>query len=170
MLRKYIRLILFFSSYTPLFLIFGIQYPRSIAAYILLLLGVVSILILRQVLNLTRNLEPEPVYVTQVSYKDGEAMSYIVTYIIPFLGVNFTSMRNCISLIIMFLILAILYINSNLIYTNPLLNLCGYHIYELEVKNSVNLILISKRTQITINTSINAANIDGNIYLEVWPT
>lgn len=47
-------------------------------------------------------------------------MSYIVTYIFPFLDAPQNDVAKAASLALMFLVLCILYVNSNLIYTNQL--------------------------------------------------
>lgn len=167
MLRKYVRLILFLSSYSPLFFIFAIQNPfKNVKiSYALIAIGVMSIIVLWYLLSLMGKIEPEYLVITQVNHKDGEAMSYIVTYLIPFLGIDFSKTDNWVSLLIMFGILAIIYINSNLIYTNPLLNLSGYHIFEVQCEDGKTIMMVGKGSQIPLGRNVLAVHLDENIYL-----
>jgi hypothetical protein len=62
--------------------------------------------------------------------------------------------------------MGIIYMNSNLIYTNPILNLFGYKIYEVTDKNDNLIICISKKNYIKIDKPLKITNFSGNIYLE----
>jgi hypothetical protein len=83
--------------------------------------------------------------VVQVRRRDGEAMSYIVTYLLPFLAVPFGNFEQAVSMGIFFLVLAVLYVNSDMIHINPMLNLLGFHIYEIELKNGEIHSIITRR-------------------------
>lgn len=166
MLSKFIKLILFLSSYSPVFFIFTIQNPfkETYVRWILFGIGILSILALFFVLKNTNSNSGHFAKVNEINSKDGEAMSYIVTYLVPFLGLNFSDIKTTGSLLILFGVLAILYVNSNLIYTNPILNLFSYHIYEIQIDNSKTIMLITKKNQIMINETIEIKQLDNNIY------
>lgn len=72
-------------------------------------------------------------------------MSYVVTYLLPFLGAPFVTVEQGIGLAIFFAVLAVLYINSDMIHINPTLNLVGFHIYEVELANGEIQSLIARR-------------------------
>lgn len=168
MLRKRIRLILFLSSYAPMFFIFALRNPFQnwIAQLSFFVLGIISILVLILILKTCQSLAPEIVEVAEIEFKGSESMSYVVTYIIPFLGVDFSSAENYLSLLIMFFTLAILYMNSNLIYTNPLINILGYQIYRIQDIDGRNIMLLTKEPSIKAKAKLSVIQIDGNIY--VW--
>lgn len=86
-------------------------------------------------LRLIGRLGPVQIKPESVQRRDGEAMSYIVSYVIPFLAVPFSGWEQGVALAIFFVVLAILYVNSNLIHINPMLNLAGYHLYEITLDN-----------------------------------
>lgn len=167
-MRKATKLILFLSSYSPLFVILFIQspFPAKWVAPAMLAVAVVSVAILVGVLRLGTDLNPESLKVIDASKMDTEAVSYIVTYIFPFMGIDFCSSRVSISMTVVFLVLAILYVNSSLIYINPVLNLLGYHIYEVRSEGAP-VVLITKRRRIPAELIVRACSLDGDIYLEV---
>lgn len=68
--------------------------------------------------------------VLEVKNKNSETISYIGTYILPFLFEDFDSAQVMISLWILLLLIYFIYINSTAILINPLLNL-RYSLYEI---------------------------------------
>jgi hypothetical protein len=85
------------------------------------------------------------VKVAAVQRRDGDAMSYIVSYVIPFMSVPFSGWEQGVALSIFFVVLSILYVNSNMIHINPMLNLAGYHLYEVTLEDGGVHSLISNR-------------------------
>ena len=67
----------------------------------------------------------------------------MVTYIIPFLAIDFTNMVDVSSLTLLFVVLAFLYIKSDMIYVNPILNFIGYNLIEVRTDKNDKLILIT---------------------------
>jgi hypothetical protein len=92
----------------------------------LAVLSVVAVLVLFVFLRVARKLAADRIKVDSVASRDGDAMSYIVTYLLPFLAVKLNDMTDVGSLGMVLLVIAILYVNSNMIYTNPVLNIAGY--------------------------------------------
>lgn len=97
--------------------------------------------------------------------KDGEAMSYILTYLVPFVALPSDGWEKLVSLLVFFLVLALLYINSNMIHVNPMLNIFGYRIYELSMDDGAIHALITRRRVIR-GSEIKVIEIDEDIYLE----
>ncbi|MBM7556839.1 hypothetical protein JOC47_001690 [Halanaerobacter jeridensis] len=162
------KLILFFSSYAPLFLIFSIKnsFDSNAINLILIVVSIFSIIVLWVFIYSYTKIESDYINIEEVNPRDGEATSYIVTYIIPFLSMDLTTFEDKSSLLILFLVLGIIYINSNMIYINPLLNLAGYHIFETKDKSGNTLILISRSKFISAGNRIKAIKISSNVYLE----
>jgi hypothetical protein len=82
-------------------------------------------------LRKAKSLSPFQMRISAFHRRDTEAMAYIVTYIIPFLAVPLHGREEGIALAIFFVVLGVLYVNSNMVHINPMLNLCGYHLYEV---------------------------------------
>lgn len=71
-----------------------------------------------------------------VSIKNGnyEYLTFLTTYIIPLICFDLSSVRDCILLLILLVLLGILFIKTNLYYQNPSLALIGFNIYVADVK------------------------------------
>lgn len=163
-----VRTILFLSSYAPLLLIvairnFALNRGFSLA---LVLLALISLLVLFRYLHIAADLAPHSLTVKSATSKDGDAMSYIVTYIFPFLDAPLNDVAKAASLALMFLVLGILYVNSNLIYTNPILNLCGYHVFQIETADGKVSALITRRSYIPSGAEIGASSLGDYVLME----
>jgi hypothetical protein len=97
--------------------------------------------------------------------RDAEAMAYIVTYIIPFLVIPFHGWKEGIALSIFFIVLGILYVNSNMIHINPMLNLFGYHLYEITTEYGGVHSLLARRS-IRHQETITVVKLEDDILLE----
>ena len=133
--RRLTRWALFLSSYSPLFLIFAARHwttdrPFALVTLALALVGVAGLL---AYWTQVRRIAPHFVTVAAVESRTGDAMAYIVTYVIPFLSLDVNSRGDQVALTIFFLALGVLYVRSNLIHMNPLLNLrYTIHIVDLD--------------------------------------
>jgi hypothetical protein len=162
------RLILFLSSYAPLFLIIAMRGWREsrYLALALAIVGVLSVVVLFAFLHTAHKLSASKVRVASVISRDGDAMSYIVTYLLPFLAVKLNDPTDLISLGIVFAVIGLLYVNSNMIHTNPVLNIVGYHIFEIEDSDGKTTALVCKRSYIRTDSEIDAISIGDYVLLE----
>lgn len=161
------RLLLFLSSYFPLALIFFlilIENERWIAVGILTI-GVIGLIGMSVYLKMAYSLGPMQIKVATIQRRDGEAMSYIVTYVIPFLSIPFGGWKQGVALSIFFIVLGILYVNSNMIHINPMLNLAGFHIYEIVLDDGSIHSLLTKR-RIVRGEELRVIKIGEDIFLE----
>ena len=163
------RVVLFLSSYTPLFLIMAVKYAPAHRYFALsmILLAVISIVLLLFYLKQSASLAVDHVVVEKISGKDTEAMSYIVTYLIPFLDIKLDEISSAVSLLLLFLVVGILYVHSNLIYINPTLNLLRYHLFEIEIEGGMSSALLSRRRFVERGASIPVVSLGEQILLEV---
>jgi hypothetical protein len=162
------RIVLFSSSYAPLFLImafkFGLAHHRLGLG--MLLISAFSVASVHFYLRTAATLGCDRVVVERISGKDTEAMSYIVTYLIPFLDIKIDEPSNYISLLLLFLVVAVLYVHSNLIYINPTLNMMGYHLFEIEIEGGKTSALLSKRSFVERGGKIPVISLGDQIFLE----
>ncbi len=163
-----IRLLLFLSSYFPLTLIiFILMFEKNlIIAATILVLGILGLAGVSLYLFTVQKLNPLSIEVAAVRRRDGEAMSYIVTYLLPFLAVPFSTVEQSIGLGIVFVVLGILYVCSDMIHINPMLNLLGFHIYEIELKNG-DIYSIIARGRVRRGRTLSAVKVADDILLEV---
>lgn len=163
-----IRVLLFLSSYFPLSLIFAVQLylkDRPLWAIAALSTGTLGLGGLWIYLVAVRKLNPISVKVEAVLRRDGEAMSYIVTYLLPFLALPSGDVGQSIGLAIFLFVLGVLYINSDMIHINPVLNLVGWHIYEADLANGQTCTLVARR-RIRRGNDIKVVEIGQDLYLE----
>lgn len=162
------RLILFLSSYAPLFLIIAVRGWKDsrFIAIGLAVAAVLSVVTLFVFLRLVHRLAPGKVAVSSVISRDGNAISYIVTYLLPFLAVNLNDPTDVVSLGVVLFVIGLLYVNSNMIYTNPVLNIAGYHIFEIEDSNGKTTALICKRSYVQVGSQLDAISVGDYILLE----
>ena len=142
------RILLFLSSFLPLFIIFFMLYMKKniIIATVALTLGVVGFIGLWIWLQIAQGMNPLQVTVTDVKRTDSEVMSYIVSYIIPFMATAFSDNTNeSLALLVFFLMIAVIYVNSSLIHVNPILNLMGYRLYEITTESGSTFSLLTKK-------------------------
>lgn len=169
MANFFTRVVLFLSSYAPLFAVFAIkQYPHShVIAYAFCGLAAVSLVVLLAFMKTASALAPMEMTVKEHASRDGDSMSYIVTYLVPFLDIKFDQIENVIGLGITFLVLGVLYVNSNMIYTNPVLNLAGFHIFDVHTTEDRPLVLITRSSFLKSNAQLRIVTLGDYAALEV---
>src|ERR1035437_8497679 len=133
------RIMLFLSSYAPLLCIYTLRswdkYGWWASGFTVV--AVLSCLWLWAFVLMSRSMEPTLIQPDSVSTRDSEALVYVASYVIPFVELPFDEWRSAVSLGIFFVMLGVLYINSHMIHINPMLNLIGFHVLEIEVKGEV---------------------------------
>ncbi len=159
------KILLFCSSYAPLFLIILIQNHNTITknfldffnifkkghiysifdiliiikifihpVTILLILLLVGICFLLCLLNKHNQLIQDKIEVSETKNVTSESMTYIFTYLVPFLSLNLNSTINLYCIIVLITTIGIIYINSDMLYINPLLNSFGYKAFKISGK------------------------------------
>lgn len=162
------RVLLFLSSYAPLFTILAIRawttnWGLSVG------LGVVaglSVATLWLFLKYASRLQGVPIKVIAVKSRDGDVMSYIVTYILPFLAIKLNDPMDTVSLGLLLIVVGVLYVNSNLIHTNPVLSLMHYHLFEIEDGDKKNTTLICKRIYVRVDSELRVISVGDYVLLE----
>jgi|SRR5438552_1489254 len=167
----FIRFVLFLSSYAPLMLIFAIRDPLQLrySRHVFVSVAVFSLVLLWVFLRSGRNLAPHSIRVQGAQVRDAEAISYIVTYFLPFLGISKGNWADAISLLLVYAVVAVIYVNSNLIYMNPVLNLGGYRLVEVASTNGKVSTLITRRNYIASGTDLSVVSLGNYVLLERRP-
>ena len=149
MLNKLSKLILFYFAYLPLFAIlvinnindytftfqlnsnnFVISTPIFITLIVVLLvaIGLISVFL---ILKTVKDVVPSKENIKIREIKNSEYLSFLVTYLLPFL-IDLSRMKQVISFVILFIIVAYLYLDTSLFSVNPLLKiLFRYNIFEV---------------------------------------
>ena len=164
-----IRLLLCLSSYFPLAVIFAIQFffkGNWWSGIIALAVGIIGLIGIIVYLRFARRLNPMKVKVESVTRRDGEAMSYIVTYLLPFIALPSGDAASCVSLWVFLAVLIILYMNSDMMHINPMLNLMWLHVYEITIQDGETRSLISRR-RARKGYEANIIQMSDDIFLEI---
>lgn len=143
-----IRFLLCLSSYFPLAVIFAVQFffeGHRWAGIGTLSVGVLGLIGIIVYLRVARRLNTMSVKIQSVSRRDGEAMSYIVSYLLPFIALPSGDAASTVSLGVFLFVLVVLYMNSDMMHINPMLNLTGWHVYEITLSDGATRTLISKK-------------------------
>ena len=179
----WLKLILFFSSFSPLWLIILISVllndnyskftkllnydPNTIifvSGYIIILI-VIPLLFLSIFIYAVKKGSPaEPKTIMKRQNMTGEYALYFLAYILPFLLNDFNNTQHVVSLIILFATYAILMLRSNSIHVNPILNLWGYKIYKITDQNKDEVWLLSKN-RVIIDNEIKVHELDEDVYI-----
>ena len=146
MIKDYVKIFLFLSSYSPLFLILAIKnYTFTYFVIIMSILIVASVLFLLFIIQKSSKMSGDYQEINEAEDKSNQFLEYIIAYIIPFLGFNIGNIPDMISLLIIFLMVGVLYVKSDLIYMNPILNFIGYKLYKIN-PSAHEYMAISKNT------------------------
>lgn len=183
-------LVLFLSSYIPLFLLIIVRqcmsntaylhwagisgesflcmmkyFGMSILCFLLIFFGLVG-----TCMTFRRLEEKAPngnvVKLREVSSLNDEPLAYMATYIIPILFEDYSNLTDCMTLFVVFYVIYRLYIRSKLLLVNPILNL-KYSIYNIRYCDG-NIerqgILISKNKSIYEDEEVKVYNVGYQLF------
>src|SRR5438309_945120 len=133
------RLFLFLSSYSLLLVIIGVQRFREDPEWIspvLVSMAVLSIVVLFIFFKAaTRSLAPYTAVIQEARSRDSEVASYLVTYLLPFLGFSPRTWQDLLALGLLTSAIGVLYVTSGMLYVNPILKIAGYRIFEVVLED-----------------------------------
>jgi hypothetical protein len=162
------RIAMFLSSYTPLFALLAYVNNDSHPVVVILAGVIVLSLTLLWIVMFTKRDEEGPdLVVKHVRPKDGDVLAYMATYLVPFFSVDLTQRHDAVVLGGFLAVLGIVYINSNMLFVNPVLTIFGYHAFEIVDKGDHEYSLITRREDLDPGTTIVPAQISPYIRLEV---
>jgi hypothetical protein len=162
-----VKILLFLSSYLPLFAILTLlSWSKNRAlAYAFIVVGLASWIVLEIYLRYARTkINPEKLDIKSAQQRDAEILSYIVTYLIPFMADFSKPPIELVALGIFFVVIGFLYFNSNMIHINPMLNLQGFHLFEVELADGTSQAVLTKK-RLRSGSTIQAVAIGEHIYL-----
>ena len=138
-LKNKYKILLFLSSYTPLFLILFLKaisqaieiYQKteqmnifeylasniiliSVISTIILLTIIPNIILVRILSDIMSTTNPKQLRVHSVQKMNHIYMEYLVSYIIPFLSFDFSNIFDVLALMLLLLTICVIYINSDL--------------------------------------------------------
>ncbi|NIJ46502.1 hypothetical protein FHR24_002990 [Wenyingzhuangia heitensis] len=109
----------------------------------------------------------KPEQITEVEDHNWEHLTFLVTYVVPLLSFDLdfdlSKERNGLMFILILFIIGVIYVKTNIYYTNPTLALLGYHIYKVSTQNKRHVILITKDS-ISKEDYIESKHISDNVF------
>jgi len=173
LLRTWVKILLFLNSYTPLWLILfvKISIQNKFVSYQIIvgtvLIGTIA-LSLPILIKFSKKLRNIRILTIKEKNDISHAyLEYIITYIIPFIQQEYTSLEDAVPVLILMLVIMYIYIRSNLIYINPMLNLMGYNLFKFQDEHGNTYILLTKEKDILRNVKIKVVEFSENIVIGV---
>lgn len=165
------RGLLFLCSYFPLVLIFCILLWNVWPLWAILLLASIGLasLLLTWVYfrTMLRRSSISRATIAGFAQRDSDVMSYLASYLIPFVSFSLANVQQALALGVFFSVLFLIYVHSNMIYVNPMLNVVGYHLYEIEIEQSQRSHFYIARQRLQRKDEICFVALSDDIYLEV---
>jgi hypothetical protein len=168
-MRKFIKVLLFLSAYVPLIILFSVRFVNNYRYFTIsgVIISIILTIILLRVVKATRQLPIESIVLSNVNYKSSDLLAYMFSYVFSFLEFDLGSYIDLIIILFIFVILAVIYINSNMIYINPMLSVFGYKIYEIISEENDVYVLITKEPKLGVGNSIDVYELGSNVKMGV---
>lgn len=150
MLKKNVRILMFLTSYFPLFVIIMIKHFEQIEVfYVLIPIIVISSIGLMHIFSTLNKIGgsytigDSVVAKGRIENTSKSTLEYFLTYVVPLLAFNLTEWKEFTIFGIVFFIIGVLYVKSDLIYMNPTLILLRFNIYKV-ILDDREVVVISK--------------------------
>jgi hypothetical protein len=162
------RIAFFLSSYAPLFGLLAFTNRDLTCAWIVLAaVAVGAPLVLGLVLWQLRDEHGPTLQAEHSSPKDGEVLAYIATYLVPFLSVDLGTVDETVVLCVFLVVLGVVYVNSEMLFVNPLLSFAGYRSFTVIDEDGHEYSVITRRKHLDPGQPIEPAQIGRYVRLEV---
>lgn len=103
-----------------------------------------------------------PKIIKKIDDQNYEHLTFLTTYIIPFVRVKLEG-RDLLITILLLIIIGAIFVKTNLFYKNPTLALLGYRLYKVDTETSQNLIFISRQS-LKVGDKVHHIHFGDNIY------
>lgn len=136
----------------------------TIGSLIMMVLGLVCYYRINYTFSGAGGLSEE---VEKIEDQNFEHLTFLATYIIPLLtfdlDFHLEERRNGLMFLLVLILIGIIYLRTNMYYTNPTLAVFGFRIYKADTLNKKNIILITK-CRIQESETISCRPISDNVY------
>lgn len=160
---------LFVSSYFPLWFVVFVLYVKDhpYEAAGLLAIGVISVIWMFLFLKNVQQRNGLLVHIMRARRCDHEALSYIVSYLLPFLALPAEGWQKITAMGVFYLLLGFLYVNTDMIHINPTLLMAKFRIYEIETSSGETRCVIA-RNRLLSNSSVRLVDVDDGLAVEKY--
>jgi hypothetical protein len=160
-MNAFAQLALFLSSYSPLFVVFALlnSFGGGFSSWLCLALAAIGLGLLVVLYKVARRFSPSDLNVTSSQVRDGDAIAYIATYLVPFAAVAVTTPRERGALGLFVLLIAV--------YINPILALVGYRLFQVTTPMGTSVVLLTRKRFLQSNITLSARRLSDYVYWEV---
>lgn len=109
---------------------------------------------------------PEPEVLVGARPREAEALKFFASYVVPFFITATAPTTARWGLLIYLLMIALLYLQADLYYSNPLLALLGYRVFEADRADFGFLLIISRAWHLAPGQVLQLASLGGYIYFD----
>lgn len=93
-----------------------------------------------------------------------EYMTFFATYIIPLTGIDFTEKSGVLMFFVLIFMMGVIFIRTNMFYSNPVLSIFGYKLYKLSISNIDNNIIAITRDYIDVDDCVEWLKLSKDIW------
>lgn len=136
-MRLWVKIGLFLSSYLPFFLILAIKNWLDYRLLVLFAIVFAYSLVWAILFLVLKKDTTDTFKITKIENRSHDSLTYLVPYIISFMNFDLSKWNDCASLLVLLVLIFYIYINSNLLYVNPILHVFGYRFYRVEACDCV---------------------------------
>lgn len=168
MTEHFRRLRLFLGSFALLFVLFAIRFETlwlQIACAALAVIGLADMLWIGFVV--TRRTAPDPVRIASVVDRGPEISGYLATYLLPFVTVSEPKIRDICAYVIFLVVLAVVYVRSEMTQINPTLYLLGRRVIHVSTEGGWNGHVIVKSPSVAPGSVLRVASLNPAVRVEV---
>ena len=162
------EILLFMSSFSPLLIVFALlgTFMQGWINYVVLVgLALISNIGLAMFFKYAQKREPDDVIVKSAGKRDGDAIGYFATYILPFAALAVSNWQQRLAVVMVLVVIGCLYVRAHLFYINPVLALVGFQLFDIEIEDRT-IIVISKKRFISNGASLKVLSLNDYIFLE----
>ena len=178
------KIVLFLSSYSPLFIIIALRAhdakhkilgyhlePTQIGSVELsylsvgsLIVTIVSVAFLALMIRMNRTRQGQLSEIEHYQNRSDMFTEYLLVYIFPFIVFEFSNLFDVAAFLVLFITVAAIVIRSNRLFVNPVLVAFRYRVYEIETEHDRRILLTKDRLDGN-NITINTARISSDVYI-----
>jgi len=163
------QFLFFLSSFSPLFAVFALldSLGGGFVARTCAIIAIIGAMLPFAIVPIVMGrISPTTLAVKSSQVRDGDTLAYVATYLIPFAAAQATSGRERTALAIFLVMIAVIYIRSELFYVNPFLAIFGYRLFQVTTPLGTSVVLIARRKFLAAG-AVSARRISAYVWWEV---
>lgn len=158
------RLLMFLSSYAPLWFILGIRFWNSNFSYVCISIGLLSLLFLAFWIIWGYRQNGNDFEIESDEEAGAEAAGYLASYLLPFFNIEAPTTNDLFVYAGFFFTAAMIYVRSNIMRINPSLYVVGFWIVQIVDKTGARRYLITRKP-VSRGEIVKAVDMGGGILL-----